>query len=101
VTLSNPVPRGGLFSVQLYGAGELDPPRQTGERPAIPVRKAAASVAAHYDGHYLEAPWAGEVPGKPGLYQVNFIMDAQAPPGVVRITLLIGTSGVWIDVPVN
>jgi uncharacterized protein (TIGR03437 family) len=101
VTGANPVPRGGLFSVQFYGAGELDPARATGEMPAIPVRRAAGAVAAHYNGRYLETTWAGEVPGQPGLYQVNMVVPADLPPGMLRIVLLVGAGSATFDVPVN
>jgi uncharacterized protein (TIGR03437 family) len=90
-----------LFSVCFYGVGELEPARATGEWPSFPVRRAAAQVAAFYQGLYFDVAWAGEVPDHPGLYQVNLVMDPTVPTGVVPITLLAGGAGVTVEVPVR
>ena len=84
----NPALAGTVFSISFYGVGELNPPRQSGENPWFPMRQAAASTAVYFQNQYLTLSWAGEVPGQPGLYQLNAF--APTLSGSIELTLAVG-----------
>jgi uncharacterized protein (TIGR03437 family) len=93
---ANPAAKGSVIAIYFYGAGELDPPRSTGEYPTIPVRQAAAQIAVLASGISLPIAWSGEVPGQPGLYQVNIIAtQSDLPP---QMSLFAGVNGVNLNI---
>jgi uncharacterized protein (TIGR03437 family) len=87
---TNPAHAGTVFSISFYGVGELNPPRQSGESPWFPMRQAAASTAIYFQNQYPTLSWSGEVPGQPGLYQVN--ATAPAGSGMYQMTLAVGSA---------
>jgi uncharacterized protein (TIGR03437 family) len=87
---ANPAAAGSIIGITFSGAGELNPPRETGEKPWFPMRPAQASTAVFYQNQYLTVSWSGEVPGQPGMYHVNVVMPSWA--GMFTPTLTVGTS---------
>lgn len=87
---ANPAAAGSIIGIIFSGVGELNPPRQTGENPWFPMRQALASTAVYYQNQYLTVAWSGEVPGQPGMYQVNVVVPEWG--GIFTPTLTAGTA---------
>lgn len=96
---SNPARSGSAVAIYFNGAGELSPPRAAGDAPAFPMRQAHARMTIIRNGIEYPITYSGEVPGQPGLYQINF-----QPAGVfggVSFVLGVGSSTAMFIIWVN
>lgn len=98
----NPAPAGSLISVYATGAGQTDPPGQTGLAPITPPARPILPMRLLIGNRDAQVLNAGAAPYAPGVLRV----DAQVPdgvePGSASIVLIIGSAqsppGVFVEV---
>lgn len=80
--------------VEIYatGLGATAPPAETGERsPTFPLSRTTEPVTVEIAGaaanRRIEAFFSGLTPQFAGLYQVNFIVPADLPPGTYEVVI--------------
>lgn len=81
VTPSSPARRGEVVSVFFTGGGALQPAVATGEVGPIPPAVIVLPVIVGVGNSGCVVQFSGYAPGAIGLYQINFEIPSDAPPG--------------------
>ena len=94
VTAAAPAQPGDLIILYAAGLGSTSPNTQTGEIPQFgaPI-SAFKSFQVLLNGKAIDpatVPYAGQAPGFPGVYQVNFYLPGNCPPNP-QIQLAVGS----------
>jgi uncharacterized protein (TIGR03437 family) len=93
VTAAAPAQPGDLIILYAAGLGSTSPNSETGEIPQFAARISAFSTfQVLLNGKALDpttVPYAGQAPGFPGVYQVNFYLPLGCPPNP-EIQLAVG-----------
>jgi len=90
---SNPVPPGGVVQLFVTGLGPLNPPVATNEVGPIPPAEVVGAVTVGLNGQGIPILGAFYAPGFVTLYQVNFFVPANLPPGQYQVSIVVGGVG--------
>lgn len=96
VSAANPARAGESVFIYVNGLGPVDPPAQTG-RPAGdggalgPLNKLIDAVLVNMADRPAVVEYAGLAPGLVGVYQLNFRIPANVPPGNQVLSVRTGT----------
>lgn len=82
-TPSNPVRRGDTLTIYATGLGRTSPEVSPGERsPSSPLAGVVTPPIVTLGGVPMEVTFAGLTPGQVGVYQINVVVNQQAPTGL-------------------
>lgn len=89
----NPAARGSVIVLFATGEGQTNPAGIEGRGAGWPAPVPVLPVSVRIGDYPAEILYAGEAPGFAGLLQVNARVPAGfAPPGVLQVTLQVGTA---------
>jgi len=92
VSASQPAVPGEVLTLFLTGLGAVSPSVASGQMagdntPGRPLNLVTDTVTVKVDSQSAPVAFAGLAPGFAGLYQINFQVPADSPPGVPDITV--------------
>jgi uncharacterized protein (TIGR03437 family) len=88
VTATSPAQPGEILTIYLAGMGLTDVAVQTGQvGPSDPLAHPTVAPAVTVNGEQAQISFAGLTPQAVGLYQINFTVPSDAPPGNLQLVV--------------
>ena len=92
VTTASPAHPGEVLTIYLAGMGLTDVPVMTGQQsPSDPLAHPMVQPTVTVNGEPAQISFAGLTPQSVGLYQINFTIPMDAPPGNLKLVVAQGT----------